>query len=178
MFASRTTIRSIPATFTKSVHSRRWSLTTPKAKISSEIRDVDPASLENLPVGLDGSAYQWVDLDGEGLTGILAEQDGAWYYKRNLSALPQPTATGSLETRACFAPVECVARLPASAAGGRHQFLDLAGDGSIDVVDFSGPTPGFYERTDEGGWTPFTPFRSLPECGLGRSEPAFHRSHG
>lgn len=134
------------------------------AKISSEIRDVDPSSLENLPVGLDGSAYQWVDLDGEGLTGILAEQGGSWYYKRNLSALPQPTVTGLWETRACFAPVECVARLPASAtaAGRRHQFLDLAGDGSIDVVEFDGQTPGFYERTSEGSWGPFTAFRSLP----------------
>jgi hypothetical protein len=133
-----------------------------EAKICSAIHDVDPASVENLPVGLDGSAYQWVDLDGEDLTGVLAEQGGAWYYKRNLSALPQLVADGSLETRACFAPVECVAQVPASAAGGRHQFLDLAGDGSIDVVDFSGPTPGFHERTDEGSWAPFTPFRSLP----------------
>lgn len=131
-------------------------------KISSEIRDVDPSSLENLPVGLDGNAYQWVDLDGEGLTGILAEQNGAWYYKRNLSALPRPSATGVLETRASFAPVECVAQLPASAFGGRHQFLDLAGDGSVDLVNFNGATPGFYERTPEGSWTPFTAFRSRP----------------
>ena len=29
-------------------------------------------------------AYQWVDLDGEGLSGILARQGGAWFYKANL----------------------------------------------------------------------------------------------
>ncbi len=133
-----------------------------KAEINPEIFDVDPVSIENLPVGLDGSAYQWVDLDGEGLAGILAEQTGAWYYKRNLSALPKPDASGALETRACFAPLECVARLPASAGGSRHQFLDLAGDGRIDLVDFRGPTPGFYERTGEGDWNSLTPFRSLP----------------
>jgi len=133
-----------------------------KAEISSEIHDVDSASLENLPVGLDGSAYQWVDLDGEGLTGILAEQNGSWYYKRNLSALPQLTTDGSPETRAHFSPIECVSTLPALATGGRHQFLDLAGDGNIDVVNFNGPTPGFYERTSDGGWAPFSPFRSLP----------------
>ena len=30
------------------------------------------------------SNYQWVDLDGEGVSGILTEQAGAWFYKPNL----------------------------------------------------------------------------------------------
>ena len=38
-------------------------------------------------MGIDGAAYTWVDLHGEGLPGILTEQGGAWYYKRNLSPL-------------------------------------------------------------------------------------------
>ena len=33
------------------------------------IREVDNESMENLPYGFDGSAYQWVDLDGEGVSG-------------------------------------------------------------------------------------------------------------
>ena len=49
------------------------------------VDEVDPGSLENLPQGLDGSRYQWADLDGEGLSGILTEQGGAWFYKRNQS---------------------------------------------------------------------------------------------
>lgn len=136
-----------------------------KAEISTEILDVDPSSLENLPVGLDGNAYQWVDLDGEGLKGVLGERAGAWYYKRNLSALPQPTAAGPPEVRACFAPVESVSRLPATVgvSGRRHQFLDLAGDGNLDVVEFGGPTPGFYERTLDENWKSFSPFGSLPD---------------
>ena len=43
-----------------------------------------PAALENLPAGVDGSRYRWVDLDGEGLSGVLTEQAGAWFYKPNL----------------------------------------------------------------------------------------------
>src|SRR5262249_35461226 len=54
--------------------------------IDETIFEVDPKSLENLPSGLDGSHYQWVDLDGEGLSGILTEQAEGWFYKRNLSA--------------------------------------------------------------------------------------------
>ena len=52
---------------------------------SETVQSVDADSLENLPIGLDGAAYQWVDLDGEGVSGILTEQAGAWFYKRNLS---------------------------------------------------------------------------------------------
>ena len=62
----------------------------PRSSSSTARRDpgrdprLDADSLENLPVGLDGAAYQWVDLDGEGVSGILTEQAGAWFYKPNL----------------------------------------------------------------------------------------------
>ena len=58
-----------------------------QAKVQPEVRDVDPASLANLPSTVDGGRYRWLDLDGEGLQCVLAEQDDAWYYKRNLSPL-------------------------------------------------------------------------------------------
>ena len=46
--------------------------------IDETIREVDPASLENLPTGLHGG-YQWLDLDGEGIPGILTEQANTWF---------------------------------------------------------------------------------------------------
>ena len=46
--------------------------------------------------------------------------------------------------------------------GGRQQLLDLAGDGQLDLVAFAGPTPGFYERTQNEDWEPFKTFSSLP----------------
>lgn len=48
--------------------------------VHEEVKDVDPESLENLPYGLDGTRYQWVDLDGEGLSGILTQQGDGWFY--------------------------------------------------------------------------------------------------
>ncbi len=42
--------------------------------VDETIRTIDPDSVENLPYGVDGSHYQWVDLDGEGVAGILTEQ--------------------------------------------------------------------------------------------------------
>ena len=132
--------------------------------IDETVRDVDDASLENLPVGLDGTQFQWVDLHGEGLSGILAEYAGGWWYKRNLSPMNVVQDNGTQHTAARFAPVEQIAEIPSTAAGngGPHQFLDLAGDGQLELVKFEAPTPGFFERTADEHWLPFTPFTSLP----------------
>ncbi len=122
-----------------------------KAAIQDQVLELDAASLENLPAGLDGSTYQWVDLDGEGVSGILTEQAGAWFYKPNLG-----------DGR--FGPLRTVAAKPSLAglSSGRQQLLDLAGDGQLDLVALAGPTPGFYERTHDEGWEPFRTFRELP----------------
>src|SRR5208283_4300647 len=106
-----------------------------------DIQEVDPQGLQNLPVGLDNSVYRWADLDGEGVSGILTEQSQQWFYKPNLGG-------------ARFGPLEVVAFKPSLAAlqGGHQQLLDVAGDGQLDVVDYSGPTPGFFERTEDKNW--------------------------
>ncbi len=112
------------------------------------IEAVSGDNLDNLPVGI-GDGYQWVDLDGEGLSGVLAERDGAWYYKRNLGG-------GS------FAPMQPVPTHPSIAARGAHQLLDLAGDGQLDVVVAEAQFSGFMERTQDEGWEWFRPFESAP----------------
>jgi RHS repeat-associated protein len=133
------------------------------ATIDETVRDVDEATLENLPVGVDGSQYRWADLDGEGLQGILSEQGGAWFYKANLSAANRRLVDGEELTLPRFAPVEVVALQPSGAAlrGGRQRLMDLSGDGQLDLVDFDQSMPGFFERRADA-WDPFMPFRSLP----------------
>ncbi|RYD38426.1 MAG: toxin, partial [Verrucomicrobiaceae bacterium] len=133
-----------------------------EAIIQEEIREVDAASLENLPIGLDGSTYQWVDLDGEGLSGILSEQADGWFYKRNLSPINTVGTKDFPHVEARFAPVELVATKPALSFAGHAQFMDLAGDGQLDVVALEGPVRGFYERTYDADWEPFRTFHSFP----------------
>lgn len=122
-----------------------------KARISDEIIEVDDESLTNLPYGVDNTGYQWVDLDGEGVSGILTEQGRSWFYKPNLG-------DGKL------GPLERVAALPSltNLNSGSQQLLDLAGDGQLDLVSFMAPTPGFFERTDDQSWNNFKSFAHLP----------------
>ncbi|MGB7816858.1 MAG: SpvB/TcaC N-terminal domain-containing protein [Methylotenera sp.] len=140
------------------LHSRQLPQLTLKytqPKINSTFQFVDASQLENLPVGTQGSGYQWVDLNGEGLSGVLTEQAGAWYYKPNY---------GESEGVPSFGPTTVIASQPSFAAlsSGRQQLMDLAGNGEIDLVDFSGNNPGFYERTYDDNWKSFVPFIALP----------------
>ncbi len=123
-----------------------------QARIRDEVLGLDSACAENLPAGVDGSTYQWIDLDGEGVSGIVTEQAGATFYKPNLG-----------EGR--FGPLQIVRSRPSIFPPGSAgtQLLDLSGDGQLDVVSFAGPVPGFYERTRDERWESFRSFRQLPQ---------------
>jgi RHS repeat-associated protein len=116
-----------------------------------EVKEVDPVSLQNLPAGIDDERFRWVDLNGEGISGVLSEQGTAWFYKPNAG-------------QGRFRPTELVAEKPSLAAlnSGRQQLLDVAGAGTLNLVQFDGSTPGFFERTLDDGWGCFRTFRSLP----------------
>lgn len=113
--------------------------------------EVDELSLSNVPAGIDGNNYRWVDLDGEGIAGVFSEQADAWFYKPNLG-----------EGR--FGPVQLISPRPSLAAlnRGRQQLLDLAGDGNLDLVEFGPPMSGFYSRNENAGWDRFRTFPDLP----------------
>lgn len=134
--------------------------------VQDRVEELDAASLENLPNGLDSSHYRWTDLHGEGIPGVLTEQVGSWFYKRNLSPISQEQLNGVTRTVARLAPMETVSLKPnlGLAAGG--QFMDLAGDGNPDLVLMDAPIPGFYEHNNAEGWKPFKPFLRLPNRDL------------
>lgn len=118
--------------------------------ISERIEEMDAESLENLPVGASGG-YQWTDLDGEGLSGILTEQDGAMYYKRNLGG-------GRL------GPLEEMRSRPSTAAlATGQQLMDLDGDGRLELVALGAEGgSAVFERTSDGDWAPMRRLLRVP----------------
>jgi len=127
-----------------------------KAKIQeNKIISIDAESLDNIPYGIDGNTYQFVDLNGEGISGILSEHSGHWYYKPNLS-------------RGKFGPLQSVTLKPslANLSKSDQQLLDLTGDGNLDLVDMHGPIKGYYERRSDKAWENFVPFDSFPSIAL------------
>jgi Salmonella virulence plasmid 65kDa B protein len=111
--------------------------------LSNTVQAVDRSSLRQAPGGIDGQNYDFVDLDGEGIAGILtaaASPAPGLYYKRNLGG-----GTFEAAERLPAQP-----SLPAMAADAR--LVSLNADGRLDVARFSGPSPGYYERTRSFTW--------------------------
>lgn len=123
--------------------------------IDDTCRTASQDSLENLPGSFGGTGQQWIDLDDEGLPGVLTDDERAWYYKRNLSAWNP----GGGRAEAMFAPLREVVEKPSrSAAAIPLRLTDLDGDGHLAAVTFAPPVAGWFERSTAGDWTPFQPF--------------------
>ncbi len=137
-------------------------------KLGTQLRTADPGSLENVTGDTGPRGGTWVDLDGEGLPGLLSVDATAWYYKRNVSAWnpdgPDPVAR--------LEPLVKVADLPApvhpNTSGGRAlQLASLNGDGRLAAVSFAPPLARWYERSDDSqpgpGWSPFRLFETTAQ---------------
>src|SRR5262249_7749824 len=85
------------------------------------------------------------------ISGVLTEEGTGWYYKPNAG-------------NGRFSATQLVASKPSLAAlnKGQQQLLDIAGDGTLNLVQFESDAPGFYERTLSEGWGSFRTFRRLP----------------
>jgi hypothetical protein len=119
--------------------------------LNDQLAVLPPESLEGLAGGVEGSRKQWLDLDGEGIPGVLIEDERAWYYKANAGdgvlAPPRPLAT---------------LPSPGSLTGGIQQLQDLGGDGQLDLVAYQAPLSGYFTRTPDGDFEALRPFQALP----------------
>lgn len=134
---------------TKTLPPIEFTYSTPT--VDTEIHELSASSLENLPMGVNGLGYQWIDLDGESIAGVVTQQAGAWFYAPNRG-------------EGTIGPVQRLSTQPAGVTNA--QLLDLSGDGSLDFVSFAGPAPGYSTRLDglhgERGWAPPRPLASVP----------------
>ena len=133
-----------------------------KVAVHDAVLTASREAVAELPVGVDGRRWRWTDLDGDGLPGVLSEDDAAWYYHRNLSAF-DPDGGGPA---ARFEPVALVASKPVLAPAGQPtELLDLHGDGVLCAVDFTPGAAGYHAR-DGRGWSPFVPLTAAANLDL------------
>ncbi|EPC01623.1 hypothetical protein L861_16525 [Litchfieldella anticariensis FP35 = DSM 16096] len=99
---------------------------------SRTVQSVAADEVVNAPAGLAAN-YQLTDLYSEGLSGILAEQAGNWYYKRNLGG-------GRFEAAKAVSPQPAV-----RVANSNWKLLDLDADGSKQLANFRPHVQGYFE---------------------------------
>jgi RHS repeat-associated protein len=110
--------------------------------------DLPVTALDDVPAGFADHRHTFVDLYGEGVSGILTEIDRAWYYKRNLGD-------------GAFAERVLVEERPS--ARGSFQLGDIDRDGDTELVSMHGRMAGRFELSrEETMWSGFVPFASFP----------------
>lgn len=129
----------------------RFAYTAPR--LGQSFNPMPEEAQANLPQGISGLGYRWLDLYGEGLPGILTETSAAWYYKAN---------QGNGRFGAQTTVLEKPSLLP-----GTYALSDFDQDGDINLVVFQGRQAGFYEfDRDREAWKPFRSFASAPHLDL------------
>ena len=121
---------------------------------NKELKSVSTEDLVHAPSGLDEPLYQFTDLFNEGLSGILTEQAGGWYYKHNLG-------NGKFEQAKPVSPKPSFSGL-----GSQLQLVDLDAEGSKQIAHLNSEPRGFFELSDEEEWQPFKTFEKLPNIDL------------
>ncbi|OTA14566.1 hypothetical protein Xvie_03595 [Xenorhabdus vietnamensis] len=99
--------------------------------------------------------WQFIDLYGEGIPGILYQDQGAWWYRAPLRDTTQdnPDAiTYSLPEQLPLIPSQ-----QQNAA-----LLDINGDGKLDWLITSNNLHGYHTLAPDGQWSPLIPITALP----------------
>ncbi len=131
-----------------------------KLNWNKDIRTVNVENIANAPVGLTNN-YQWVDLYGEGISGILTEQGGGWYYKNNLGS---PDEDGAVH----FTSAQKVIPKPSftGLSQGVLSIQDLAGNGEKQLVANTRGINGYFELAAGKNWKSFQPFEQWANINL------------
>jgi RHS repeat-associated protein len=134
-----------------------------EAIVGEKMEQVEESQLRNLPAGVDGQNYQWADLYSEGISGILKQDNNAWYFMPNYGdkryihpEIEEPAVT--------FGGMRSEIPKPAAVRGGTSGFRldDVDSDGLPELVIEAKGQNGFYSRDEDGKWMNFRNFKEFP----------------
>lgn len=107
----------------------------------------------------DGQRYQLVDLYGDGVPGVLYQQDKGWYYREPLrdENADQPDAIK-------YGPWQLLPGIPTADTQTpvRQSLMDLTGDGKLDWMVAQPGMAGFFTLNHDRSWSEFATFAAFP----------------
>jgi RHS repeat-associated protein len=143
-----------------------------EAKMSNTLYDVDPSMMQNIPSGVDGNNFQWADLYSEGISGILNQNDHAWYFIPNHGDkhyYETPVAGTDPEPDLWLGKAGVELKKPAALRNKRSSYHlgDVDSDGLPELVIDAPGMKGYYTRDEKGEWQPFKTFPKYPNINMG-----------
>jgi RHS repeat-associated protein len=142
------------------------------SQLSLTIQEMSPIELASMPSPADGTRFEFLDLYGEGLPGILiqagSKPSSSWFYKR-----PLGNAQYGPPLKVPFKP--SYATIPSQTQIGKVQFADINGDGVLEILNLDKARSGYSQKKTwepppspnstesplkEESWEPFRPFES------------------
>nr|WP_320014185.1 SpvB/TcaC N-terminal domain-containing protein [uncultured Desulfobacter sp.] len=132
-----------------------------KLNWNKSIKKINEESIANAPIGLTNN-YQWVDLYGEGISGILTEQAEGWYYKNNLGGNDESAeVTFTVAKKALQKPSF------SGLSSGALSLQDLEANGQKQVVVNSPGVQGYYTlNNNENTLESFQSFKAVANINL------------
>ena len=124
------------------------------------IKTVSQEAIVHAPVGLTNN-YQWVDLYGEGISGILSEHSDGWFYKSNLGDVKDVG-------KSHFTPAKKVVPKPSFTGlnSGVLSLQDLDANGEKQMVINTPEVRGFFELDTNDEWKSFKAFEEITNLDL------------
>ena len=105
----------------------------------------------------DGQPFQWVDLYGEGLAGVLYRQAGDWRYREPVRDLNAGDSVDAV-SYSNWQPVTTIPSMQPQHAA----LIDINSDGRLDWLVTQPGLAGYFTLNADKSWSNFTPFSALP----------------
>ncbi len=144
-----------------------------ESKIANSFKEISGDKLQNLPFGVDGQQYQWIDLYSEGISGIMSMNNQAWYFMPNYGDKQFLDPLDEREPH--FGRMKAESAKPA--ATNNRQFTyhigDVDSDGLPELIIQGEAINGYYSRTEDGDWLNFRNFENFPNINFNDSNLRF-----